>query len=349
MTWLQLPSNLLSRLIGLLLLGLGLYLVYLVRVILPPFIIALIIAYLLNPLVETIENLKVPRVVAILIVYTTVVAVVSLVVFYGVPKVLRELNRFADAIPIYTEQVQDYIRVAHRDYSKTNIPESIRQVTDETIKEAEELLISTVRNIADAILGLFSQLLSLVIAPILSFYMLKDWDLMGRYVFSLFPTDWREEAAYLFHQMDLVLTKFIRGHLLVVFIVGSLTAIGLALIGVKFALLLGILAGIADIIPYFGPIIGAVPAIAIALLHSKYQALYAAGVMLLVQQLESNIISPKILGDSVGLHPLVIIFALLAGGQLFGIAGMLLAVPVTAVARILLSYFFSRWFGYMER
>ncbi|WP_366922562.1 AI-2E family transporter [Metallumcola ferriviriculae] len=319
------------------------YMLYLIRAILPPFIIALVIAYLLNPVVKKLGDLKVPRVLAIILVYSAVITVVVILALYGVPKVVRELNRFADAIPYYTQQVQEYLRSVRGDYSRSNIPESIKQVTDETLADAEDMLIAAVQSVADSIIGLFSQVLSVIIAPVLAFYMLKDWETLGRYTFSLLPTGWREEAAFLFHEIDVVLTKFIRGHLLVAFTVGTLTALGLASIRMKFALLLGIVAGIADIIPYFGPIIGAVPAVALALLQSKYQAFYAVGVMVIVQQLESNIISPKILGDSLGLHPLVIIFVLLAGGELFGIVGMLLAVPVTAVSRILLSYFFNRW------
>ncbi|MBO8170097.1 MAG: AI-2E family transporter [Thermoanaerobacteraceae bacterium] len=346
---LQLPGNWLPKIIVLVLIIFLLYVLYLVRAILPPFFIALVIAYLLNPLVERIEQFKISRVTAIFIVYLTLTAFVVLLVVYGVPKIIRELDRFADTIPIYTRQVQDFVRDVHRDYSKTNIPESIRQVTDETIREAEQLLIATVRDIADAIIGLFSQLLSLIIAPVLTFYMLKDWEQVGAYIFGLLPANWRQETAYLAGQVDRVLTKFIRGHLIVAVIVGTLTALGLAVLNMKFALLLGIVAGIADVIPYFGPIIGAVPAIALALLESKYKALYVTGVMFLVQQLESNIISPKILGDSVGLHPLVIVFVLLAGGHLFGVVGMLLAVPVTAIARILISYFFNRWFWQLEQ
>jgi len=135
--------------------------------------------------------------------------------------------------------------------------------------------------------------------------------------------------------------KFIRGHLLVASMVGVLTSLGLALVGVKFYLLLGIIAGIADLIPYFGPIIGAIPAVGLALLNSSQQALYVLLVMVVVQQVENNLLSPKILGDSVGLHPVVVIFVLLAGGHLFGILGMLLAVPLTAILRILVNYLYT--------
>lgn len=320
----------------------ALYLFYLVRVILPPFIMAVILAYLLHPLVETVEKRNVPKVLAILITYLSVISVVLALAFYGFPLILRELNTFAETIPDYTRQVQELLRDFYQDYRRVVIPESIRQVLNETIAGFESKMLQGVRAVAQGIINLFSQVLGLIIAPVLAFYMLKDAENISNKIVSVFPPGWRGEILSLWNQIDEVLVKFIRGHLLVALIVGILTSIGLAILKLKFALLLGIIAGLADLIPYFGPFIGAVPAVALALLQSKYLALYVVLVMIVVQQLESNLISPKILGESVGLHPLAVIFALLAGGHLFGIVGMLVAVPVTAVMKILLNYVITK-------
>ncbi|HEX3032252.1 MAG TPA: AI-2E family transporter, partial [Bacillota bacterium] len=138
--------------------------------------------------------------------------------------------------------------------------------------------------------------------------------------------------------MDQVLRGFIRGHLLVCGLVGGLSALGLYLIGVPFALLLGIIAGILDIIPFFGPILGAVPALALALLQSWQATIYTLLLFVIIQQVEGNIITPKILGEAVGLHPLIIIFALLAGGHLWGVTGMIIALPLAAVIRVAARY-----------
>ena len=125
----------------------------------------------------------------------------------------------------------------------------------------------------------------------------------------MIPVRWRWEFLYLWQEIDQVLMKFVRGHLLVALLVGLLTSTGFFLIGLDFPFLLGMIAGLADIIPYFGPIIGAIPALALAILHSKKMALSVLVVMVVVQQLESNIISPKVLGSSVGLHPLTVILS----------------------------------------
>jgi predicted PurR-regulated permease PerM len=138
------------------------------------------------------------------------------------------------------------------------------------------------------------------------------------------------------------LGSFIRGYFLVAAIVGGLTAIAMALLGLEFALMLGIFAGLAELIPYFGPVIGAVPAIGLAVLQSKWLAAKVALAFFVIHQLEGNIISPKILGDKVGLHPLMVIFSLMAGGELYGLAGMLLAVPVAAVLRVVVVFVYIK-------
>jgi predicted PurR-regulated permease PerM len=168
--------------------------------------------------------------------------------------------------------------------------------------------------------------------------MLKDSNHISTRLLNFLPVSIREEFINLWGKIDNVLTNFIRGHLLVAGIVGLLTTIGLLIIKMKFALILGIIAGLADLIPYFGPILGAVPAVVLALLDSNVQVFYVILVMIIVQQLESNLLSPKILGDSVGLHPLAVIFVLLTGGHFFGVVGMIIAVPFAAVIKIVINY-----------
>ena len=138
--------------------------------------------------------------------------------------------------------------------------------------------------------------------------------------------------------MDNSLGSFIRGQLLISAIVGILIAVGLSIMGVDFALIIGLIAGIFNIVPYFGPIIGAVPAVVFALLKSPLTAVYVVLLFAVVNQVESSIISPNILGEHVGLHPVTVIFSIISGGYLFGILGVILAVPVTSIVKVTLRY-----------
>ncbi len=246
------------------------------------------------------------------------------------------------SIPGYTRQVHAILQDFYADYQRIIIPESVRLEIDNAIFNIEQALTGTIGQIVNGLLSIFSHTFSIAIAPVLAFYILNDQEEISRRFLEILPFRWRSEFIYLWQEIDRVLMKFIRGHLTVALLVGVLTSVGLFLIGLDFPFLLGLIAGLADIIPYFGPIIGTIPALTLALLHSKKMAFSVLVVMAVVQQLESNIISPKILGSSVGLHPLTVIFVLLLGGKLYGIIGMLLAVPATAITRILIFYFIAR-------
>jgi sporulation integral membrane protein YtvI len=317
------------------------YFLYLVRSVLPTFILAAVLAYLVNPLVNFLEKNNINRIFAIGLIYFSFISLAFTLVVWGFPVIIRELNEFTDAIPVYTSQIRAFIEGFQANYQRIDLPESIRQVIDETINEIEILIMALIRQFADGIISLFSQLLYFVIAPILAFYILKDWELLEKRFFRLIPISWRDHTAQLLGEINVTLKKFIRGHLIVATIVGVITALSLMLLGVEFALTLGLIAGIADLIPYFGPILGAIPAILVGLLESTSLAIKIVLVMLVIQQVESNVIAPKILGDSLGLHPLTIIFVLLAGGHLFGLIGLLLAVPVTAICRTVVVYIFE--------
>ncbi|MGI6685000.1 MAG: AI-2E family transporter [Bacillota bacterium] len=338
--------KLILLILSIILLLLALLFLYRIRGIIIPFFLAALLAYILLPPVEFLIKRKIPMTYAIILVYLTCTGMVAILVLYIFPGIFSELNKFAAEIPEYAQSIQSSLREWQQTYSKFDIPDSIRQIIDENIFSIEEKIIDMVRNWAALFIGLFSYTFSLIILPILTYYFLKDHELITKKIVSVLPPKYREELLNLWAMINVVLRRFIYGHLTVALIVGILTGVGLNLIGVKYAVTLGFIAGVADIVPYFGPIIGAVPAICLALLQSKKLALYTALVMFIVQQIESSVISPKIISGSVGLHPLIIIFVLLLGSYLFGIWGMLVAVPLTAVLRILINYLYQKAVGY---
>jgi len=320
---------------------LGAYLLYLVRGAMLPFILALILAYVLNPLIVFLEDYQFSRTSALIVVYVIGICVLLVVFIYGIPIIVRELTDLGRAVPRITVETQQLLYSAYETYRSIPVPDNVGRILNENIDNIEGVILQGIRTILDALLGFFSHLFSIILAPILAFYLLKDWDRIGRRAISFFPVKWREPIMTLWEDADRVLIGFIRGHLLVAVIVGFLTGIGLTIIGMDYIILLSVVTGISNIIPYFGAIIGAVPVVILALLESTTLALQAVIVMVVVQQIESSLISPAILGDSVGLHPITIIFVLLAGGYLFGILGLLFSVPVAAVLRIIIGYIYS--------
>ncbi len=282
------------------------------------------------------------RLSAILAIYVTMFLAVYILIVYGLPVLLKEMEVFVDAVPELVRKVQDLLMQSNRLYQRLPIPESIRQVVDETLISLQMSLTEGVRQMINGLWTFIIGLLHLALAPLLAFYFLKDAAHIRARLRSVVPEGWRADVLHLWSEVDRVLTKFIRGHVLVALLVGILTTTGFLVLGVEFAVLLGIIAGIADLIPYFGPVIGAVPAVALSALQSWQLAIYVIILVLVIQQLESSIISPKILGDSVGLHPVVVIFVLMAGGKLFGVLGMLFAVPGAAILRIIANYLYRK-------
>ena len=321
--------------------GITLAFIFSIRSIFVPFGIALAISYALDPFLRFAEDRGLSRVWAILLAYAILGLLVALFLLGVVPTVVVELNKLADAIPSFTRQVQDLIRVVQSNYSRFVLPESLRSVIDDTINRFQQITLDLIGAVVNRTVGVFSGLFNLILAPILAFYLLRDLELIKRGIVNVLPSTHRRELVALGADIDAVLGGFVRGQLLVAVIVGVLVGVILSLLGMRFAALIGIIAGITNIIPYFGPVIGAIPAIALALLTGPVLALKVLIALVAVQQLEGSIISPQIVGDRVGLHPLTIIFALLAGAKLFGFLGLLLAVPVAGVIKVTLKHLFD--------
>lgn len=324
-----------------LILGLAFFLKEIMSI-LTPFFIAFLLAYLLNPVVDWIEKKGINRSWSIIIVYIIITGLTVGILVYLIPKFLMELNKFADTIPKYAEQVQNNFKQIQKHYTKVDMPESIRTVINDTIMQVENYIIEIVKTITQSFLLFFTKAFDVILIPILTFYLLKDYKKFSSLLLKLIPLTYQDELLELTAKMDKVLKSFFRGHLLVALIVGFLTTFSLFLIKMEFALILGLLAGVLNIIPYFGAVLSIIPTLFLAYLQSKKTAFYALGIMLVIQQIESGIISPKILGDNLGLHPLIIIFVLLAGGHFWGIIGMILAVPFTAILKILLEFLLKK-------
>ncbi len=302
------------------------------------FVLAAVLVYLLSPMVDAVEKKGTSRVVSILIVYLAMAIIAVALGIYGIPKMVDQLNTLADAVPTYTKQIQDISETVQERYSKAGLPQEMREIADGCIKQVEQRILAMAERAIESLLGLFGHILNIILAPVLAFYLLKDMRRFKTDFARLLPKSWRMDALELLRDINQVLKSYVQGYLLVALIVGCLMGLSLWILGVDFALTLGIFAGLMELIPYFGPFIGAIPAVALALLTSKWLAFKVVLVFFIMQQVEGNVISPKLLGDKVGLHPLAVIVFLLAGGKLYGLMGMLLAVPLAAVVKIIVSF-----------
>ncbi|SDY46298.1 Predicted PurR-regulated permease PerM [Proteiniborus ethanoligenes] len=309
-----------------------------------------VLAYLLNPLVSLIEKLGIKRTLSILLVFLLLIGFLIIVAVSIVPKLMNEFENLIIVLPSYFNKIYDYFDYLHIKYFKhiDNLPpefQAIKEVFLENLNSFQLHIINWIKSLINSSIRKFSKLISFFIVPILTFYFLKDKDFFRKKIILFIPKDYRHDALKISREIDNVLGKFIKGQLLVAAYVGAATSVVLLIIGIDFAIIIGLIAGIADIIPYFGPIIGILPAVTFALLESPVKALWVIVSFVFIQQLECNVIEPKIIGNSVGLHPVVIIFSLIISGSYFGIIGMLFAIPATLIIKIVSSFIIDRKSG----
>ncbi|WP_073090995.1 AI-2E family transporter [Thermosyntropha lipolytica] len=314
------------------------YFLYLVRSVLFSFALGFLLAYLLFRPVRYIERRGIRRLWAILLVYASVLALSFLFLYFALPGIIKEMTALAHLLPRYADQTEEIMsKIDHID-----MPHKLKEVFWKNVRDIEEFIYKGLNSLVKGIYDVLETALFLIFAPILAFYVMMDWEKIGDGFLHLFSPPVRLEIKQLFKDIDEVLISFIKGYFLVACIVGGLTGVTAYFIGVKFPLLLGILAGITNLIPFLGAFLGGIPAVLLALTDSWRLALYMALGIVIIQQLESNFITPRIIGNRLGLHPLVIVFALLAGGNLLGIWGMLIGVPLAAVLRVIFSWFYGK-------
>ena len=313
-----------------------------VRAILGPFFLAFVLAYLLNPLVVDLERYKIGRKMAIAIVFILIIIFCSTTIFLVLPIIYNELSKLVIILPQTIQSITDMIEGFRNQFKATGLPSRVALVLDQHLLEGETIIADRLKLFLNNLPKALSSVTLYMLSPVIAIYFLADWKGLGEGFFRIIPQRWRMEWRRLWQDINHVVRQYLRGDLVVAVIVGTLIGIGVKLVGMDYALLIGLICGVFDLIPYFGPAIGAVPAVLLALTHSPVMALKVVLIIFVVQQLEGNIISPKLMGESVGLHPLWVVFALLASGEIAGFWGLFLAVPLAAVIRVVIKHVYFR-------
>jgi len=295
---------------------------------------AIIISYILVPISEWLERFM-PRNVAIIVLFGGLFLLLVAIGFLVVPPFIRQVVSLSQYIPEYAYQLKQLAAGFQSRLKSMGLPYGVQQTMEETIESIQRRLIEITRNTLERFMDGASGIPELFMIPVLSFYFLKDRKYFKRLMVSIIPIRYRKGIMCTFSEVHYILNRFIRSQIIISLVIGVFTTLGFLVVGIPYALILGIVAGIFEIIPYFGPWLGAVPAVVITALNAPSKIVWAIVVMVAVQQLEGSFITPKIMGDHVGLHPVYIILSLWIGGMFFGITGMLLAVPVVLIIRVI--------------
>jgi predicted PurR-regulated permease PerM len=305
--------------------------------ILAPFIIAMIISYVLNPIVSLLNSRKVPRTIAVLLIYVIFIMSATVVLMNLIPMFMRQLDEFNKHIPQLAMKAQGFVDTMN---GLQFVPDSIRTGINNSLAKLENGISLAISGYIDGIGSTINMIFIAFIIPFLAFYMLKDFQLIEKTALAIVPKEKRKQVITLLVDIDTALGNYIRGQFLVCIIIGILAYLGYWLVGMPYALLLACVVAVFNIIPYLGPFFGAAPAIIMASTISLKMMLMVAVVNTACQILEGNVISPQIVGRSLKMHPLIIIFALLVGGELAGVIGLILAVPFFAVMKVILQHVF---------
>jgi predicted PurR-regulated permease PerM len=324
-------------------LGGALWLAARLQAVVVPLLLAWFLAYALDPVVDRLENRRVPRAAGIALVFAAALAAAAAFALLVVPTVARELRQAASALPAYAVQAQEVWLPRLEALLGRPLPTETGELLRETAGALQERLPSLAPRTAQAVGRAFASAWSLVAAvlglaliPVFAFYLLLDFNGLGHKAVSLFPGRARPAAARILERSDAVLGAFVRGQLAVCAVLGVIYAVGLSAVGIDLAWAVGLLSGALLVVPYLGTAVGLALGSLLALLKFQDLAHLLAvwGVFAAGQLLESFVLTPRLLGDRVGLHPLVVMVAVVAVGELFGFVGVLLAVPAAAVLRV---------------
>ena len=312
-----------------------------------PFLLAWVLAYILRPVADALERRRIPRGLAVLLLVIPIIGGIALAIAVGIPALRDQAERFVETAPALVERAQR--ELARRDLPFVDERELIvrveniqpEQVTvflraqqDEIARRAWRATLGVGRGISTVL----TVLGYLFLTPILVFYLLRDYHRINTRLLDVIPQAHRTRTVGFLERYDRLLAQYLRGQVLAAAIIGTLIGVGLFVVGFPYALLLGVVAGVLNVVPYLGIVGTLIPAILIALFSGAVVAslIKLAIVLIVVQALEGAVISPKIVGGSVGLHPVWIILALAVGGYFFGFVGLLLAVPVAVLVKLLL-------------
>lgn len=314
-----------------------------------PVILAVIAYYLLRPILRLIEKIKIPRVWGILIIFLALIGLITLLVFLVVPFLKSQSTRLVEELPVYLIQLlnslDSFLRTSFvADYYlqiEQDAMEMLRSVPTEVGKLFQSTITSVATGITSVVGAVTSFVLSIIMVPFILFYLLKDGEKLPRFVIKVFPPRMRDDFQSVFKSIDNQISAYIQGQILVSMCIGFMIFIGFTIIGMDYALLLGVIAMVTSVVPYLGPVIAITPAAIIALVSSPFMLVKLAIVWTIVQFVEGKFISPQIMGKSLHVHPITIIFVLITSGALFGVPGVILGIPGYAILKVIVAHFYT--------
>lgn len=311
-------------------------LLFLVREVLLMMFIAIVIASALDPIVDWMQNHGIPRALGVILVYFVLVLGVGIALALIVPALVSEVRSLGDILPAYLQDLSVYLE----GISGVSAAQSLQDLSD-FISSLSSQFDSAIVSAYELIRSFFGSVFSVVAVFVLSFYFLLQENAFKKFIQSFVPKKYRKQSISITDRIQQQMGNWLRGQLFLGFVIFIVTYIVLSLLGVKYALVLAIFAGLLEIVPYIGPVIAAVPAIFLGLLQSPFIGLLVLIAYILIQQFENHLLVPKVMERAVGLNPLVVIIVILAGAKVAQVPGAIVAVPAATTASVILGDYFD--------
>jgi predicted PurR-regulated permease PerM len=312
-----------------------------------PIILATVAYYLLNPLVDFMERRKIKRGYSILILYVLIIGLLTILIVEIIPLIRNQIMGFVENVPMYSEEIQKLFEEWIGSDLFTQIQQSLgfngTDFMSEVSSKAASFFNNTFKGIGTVVGAVSEFVLAFIIAPFILVYLLKDGKKLAPLMLSLLPTLARPRTSKVFRESSHQISSYIRGQIIVSFCIGFLLYIGYLIIGIEYPVVLAIIAAFTAVVPYLGPTIAITPAIIIALVTSPIMLVKMIIVWTIVQLIEGKFISPQIMGKTLSIHPITIIFVIIVAGKLFGVLGVILAVPGYAILKVIVMNLFQ-WF-----
>lgn len=323
-------------------------LLYLLSPILTPFLLAAVIAYICNPMVSRLARHNIPRTAGTILVMLLSLVAFGALILIMVPLFEKEASRLLDKMPAFLDMLKNHIipwLETRLDISLEPDMEVLKEAVSEHWQSAGGVAAKILPSITSGGMAVVEFLVNLLLVPVVLFYLLRDWDALIKQIDEMIPRYWHQQVSQLAHETDRILAEFLRGQLSVIVLMSICYITGLWLVGLEFALPIGLVAGILVFVPYLGMIVGLTLATLAAVMQFQdWSDIVLVWIVFGIGQLlEGMLITPWLVGDRIGLHPVIVIFALLAFGQLFGFFGILLALPVSAVMLVWLRHLHQRY------
>jgi predicted PurR-regulated permease PerM len=332
----------------LILIGIAGFVIWLLKPVLAPFVLAALFAYLGDPIADRLEK-RMPRPVAVSLVFLVMIVVFVAILLVLVPFIERQISNFLAQLPTWIDWFQTKAAPwleQHFGVSTDVLDtQKLIGVLQDNWKEAGGFATTVIAKVSKSGLTIVGWALNIVMIPVVAFYLLRDWDIMVARIHALVPRSIEPVVTRLARESDEVLGAFLRGQLSVMVVLGIIYGVGLWIAGISVGPLIGMIAGLISFVPYLGAITGVVMGLIAALVQYQdwQHVAYVAIVFAIGQTLEGYVLVPRLVGEKIGLHPVAVIFAVLAGGELFGFVGVLLALPVASVVMVLLRYAHERY------